>query len=301
MGKRRTEAHVHGILLVDKAPGWTSHDVVARVRRLADQRQVGHTGTLDPMATGLLVVCLGKATRLVEYMSGHDKAYDGEIQLGEATATDDAEGDVVRTARLPVLDDETLRELERRFSGEIMQTPPAFSAVKVRGERAYAAARKGRPVELAARAVRIDRLSLEAISGDRMRVVVECGAGTYVRSLARDIGEALGSAGHLAALRRARVGPFSVGEAWRLEELELLAEAGEFDSAVLAMDEGVSELEAAILASDRGVKVARGEALRVASRGACEAMRIYTTGGEFVGIGRIDGEEMLRGMKVLTL
>jgi tRNA pseudouridine55 synthase len=202
-------------LLVDKPSGWTSHDVVAKVRGLSRQRQIGHTGTLDPMATGLLVLCLGRATRLVEYMVGHDKAYTGIIQLGASTTTDDAEGEVTERAPVPALTADDQRRVAAAFTGRIEQVPPAYSAVKVAGQRAYAVARKGGAVSLGARPVTVYEMALELEGSDRLRIEVRCSSGTYVRSLARDMGVALGTLGHLAALRRKSVGGFGVEDAFR--------------------------------------------------------------------------------------
>ena len=195
--RRKGDSGLTGVLLIDKEPGWTSHDVVARARRLTGQRRIGHTGALDPMATGLLVLCLGRATRLVEYMMPSEKAYEGEIALGQEMDTDDAEGAPTRAGELPegAID---LDALARQFTGEIMQTPPAYSAVKVDGRRAYALAREGETPELKPRPVRVSTLRLERLAPDRLRVNVSCGPGMYVRSLARDIGRAIGCGAHLA-------------------------------------------------------------------------------------------------------
>ena len=174
--RRKGDSGLTGILLIDKEPGWTSHDVVARSRRLTGQRRIGHTGALDPMATGLLVLCLGRATRLVEYMMASEKAYEGEIALGQETDTDDAEGAPTASGEVPA-GDLDLDGIARRFTGEIMQTPPAYSAVKVEGRRAYALAREGETPELRPRPVRVTSLGLERTAPDRLRVDVHCGPG----------------------------------------------------------------------------------------------------------------------------
>lgn len=299
--RSRTEARHHGILLVDKPQGWTSHDVVARVRGLAGQRQIGHTGTLDPLATGLLVLCLGRATRLVEYMAGHDKAYEGTIRLGVATTTDDAEGETVQTAQVPPLTPEVLSSLEASFTGRIDQIPPAFSAVKIGGQRAYAVARKGGVPAMAPRPVTIHRLRLDVADPDTLSVSVECGSGTFVRSLARDIGRDLGSAAHLASLRRTRVGPFDIRGAWTLDQLRVLAAAGQLRDAAVPPDEGVTELAAAILQPSRAAQVAHGERVQVAAEGPLTLARVYDSGGEFVAVGRIGDDRRLQPLKVFTL
>ena len=207
-----------GLLVVDKPAGWTSHDVVGRCRRLAGTRKVGHAGTLDPMATGVLVLGVGRATRLLGHLALTDKAYDATIRLGATTVTDDAEGEVVTTQDASAVTDEALRAGLQALTGAISQVPSAVSAVKVDGVRSYARVRAGEQVELAARSVVVSRLELLARRGDDLDVAVECTSGTYVRALARDLGAALGVGGHLTALRRTRVGPFDLSQARTLEQ-----------------------------------------------------------------------------------
>jgi tRNA pseudouridine55 synthase len=210
---------VDGVVIVDKAGGWTSHDVVARVRRLAKTRRVGHAGTLDPMATGVLVVGVNAATRLLGYLAGHDKDYDATIRLGVTTTTDDAEGDVVATVDATHIQDDAVRAAMAELTGDIQQVPSAVSAIKVGGERAYAKVRRGESVELAARPVRVEEFAVVARNGSDLNVRVRCSAGTYVRALARDLGAALGVGAHLTALRRTRVGSFGLDGARTLDDL----------------------------------------------------------------------------------
>ena len=207
-----------GLLVVDKPAGWTSHDVVGRCRRLAGTRKVGHAGTLDPMATGVLVLGVGRATRLLGHLALTDKAYDATIRLGATTVTDDAEGEVVTTQDASAVSDEAVRAGLAALTGAISQVPSSVSAVKVDGVRSYARVRAGEQVELAARSVVVSRLDLLARRGDDLDVAVECTSGTYVRALARDLGAALGVGAHLTALRRTRVGPFDLGAARTLEQ-----------------------------------------------------------------------------------
>jgi tRNA pseudouridine55 synthase len=218
-----------GLVIVDKPAGWTSHDVVARMRRLAGTRRVGHAGTLDPMATGVLVLGVAKATRLLHHLVLTDKSYTATIRLGQATVTDDRESDVVSSASAAVLDDGTVTAAMEQLTGAVLQVPSAVSAIKVHGERAYKRVREGAEVELAARPVTVSRF--EAVGLDRpsdelldVQVEVECSSGTYVRALARDLGAALGVGGHLTALRRTRVGPFTLAAAVTLDELAALGD-----------------------------------------------------------------------------
>jgi len=301
MSRRRSDSGLDGILLVDKEPGWTSHDVVAKLRGITGQPRAGHTGTLDPAATGLLVVCFGRATRLVEYMTGHDKAYEGEITLGATTDTDDAEGQVLATAAVPVVTSSDLHRLCERFTGDIEQVPPAFSAIKVQGTRAYTAARKGAALVLEPRAVRIDALELELLSPNRLKVSVECGAGTYVRSLARDIGAALGCGGHLAWLRRTRVGGFVVEDSATIAEIEAVAKDNRLASILRAPDEGVMEHDAIVLGGDRARVLSNGERLRVVLQPweASSEVRVYSIDGSFHGIADVRPDGTIAPVKMM--
>lgn len=216
-----------GVLVVDKPAGWTSHDVVGRVRRLAATRKVGHAGTLDPMATGVLVVGIGRATRLLTYLTGADKAYRATVRLGATTVTDDAEGDVLAVTDAAHVTRAAVEAATVPFTGDILQVPATVSAIKVAGERAYARVRAGEDVRLAARPVTVTRFDVlgalpVVVEGTAMLdvdVEVVCSSGTYVRALARDLGAALGVGGHLTALRRTRVGGFGLDVARTVEEL----------------------------------------------------------------------------------
>lgn len=210
----------NGLVVVDKPGGLTSHQVVARVRRLLGTRKVGHAGTLDPMATGLLLVGVNRATRLLGFLAGQDKTYLATIRLGQSTLTDDAEGEILATPGAAAVTDHDVASALPGFRGRISQRPSAVSAIKIDGQRAYARVRAGEEVELAAREVMITRFeilaqrrlrlgSLEVLDLD---VVVDCSTGTYIRALARDLGETLGSGGHLTALRRTRIGAFTLAD-----------------------------------------------------------------------------------------
>ena len=212
-----------GLVVVDKPAGITSHDVVGRCRRIFGTRKVGHAGTLDPMATGLLVVGIERATKILGLLSGASKSYAATIRLGQATATDDAEGDVLQSVSAAGVTDAQIADAIAALRGDIEQRPSSVSAVKVGGERAYRLAREGRAVELAPRSVRVERFDVLAIRRHDelvdVDVEVDCSSGTYIRALARDIGAALGVGGHLTALRRTRVGRFGLDESRTLDEL----------------------------------------------------------------------------------
>lgn len=215
-------------MIVDKPSGMTSHDVVSRLRRLAHTRKVGHAGTLDPMATGVLVLGVGKATRLLTHLVLADKAYTATVRLGQTTVTDDAEGEVTATASAADVTEAAARTAMRSFVGDIEQMPSAVSAIKVDGKRSYQRVRAGEQVTLAARPVHVAHFELLGVrrTGDLLDidVAVECSSGTYVRALARDLGAVLGTGGHLTALRRTRVGGFTLDRARTLDQLATLVD-----------------------------------------------------------------------------
>jgi tRNA pseudouridine55 synthase len=218
-----------GLVVVDKPAGMTSHDVVARIRRLAGTRKVGHAGTLDPMATGVLLVGVNRATRLLGHLTLTEKAYDATVRLGASTTTDDAEGETLTTASVRHVTEDDVRSAAGRFIGDIEQKPSAVSAIKVDGKRAYARVRDGEDVDLPARPVTVHELLVtdvrpaEGLTGGVLDVdvSVRCSSGTYIRAIARDLGAELGTGGHLTALRRTAVGPFTLADA---HELDALAE-----------------------------------------------------------------------------
>ncbi len=232
-----------GLVVVDKSGGMTSHDVVSRVRRIAHTRRVGHGGTLDPMATGVLILGVGRATRLLTYVIGAHKRYLGTIRLGQSTITDDAEGDIVSTTSAASVSDDAIRTGLLAQTGEISQVPSAVSAIKVDGKRAYKMVRDGEAPELASRRVTVSRLDVLAIrrSDDFVDVDVDvvCSSGTYIRAIARDLGAALGVGGHLTALRRTAVGGFTIDAAVTLEDLAERADAGG-DPLSMTLDEAAA-------------------------------------------------------------
>jgi tRNA pseudouridine55 synthase len=249
-----------GLLVVDKPAGWTSHDVVGRCRRLAGTKKVGHAGTLDPMATGVLVLGVGRATRLLGHLSLTDKSYEATIRLGVTTVTDDAEGEVLEQLDASGVTDEALAVAMRALTGELRQVPSSVSAVKVDGVRSYARVRAGESVELVARPVTVSRFALLARRGDELDVTVECTSGTYVRALARDLGAALGVGGHLTALRRTRVGPFGVASARTLEQLAQELVILPLDAAVAAF------LPRRELSAEEAVALSYGQKLAASQR-----------------------------------
>jgi tRNA pseudouridine55 synthase len=217
-----------GLVIVDKSPGMTSHDVVGRCRRLFGTRKVGHAGTLDPMATGVLVVGIERATKILGLLTATDKTYLATIRLGQSTSTEDAEGEALQTVPAGHVTDDQIEQAVAELRGEIDQVPSAVSAIKVGGERAYKLVREGKAPQLAARRVRISRFCVEEVRRVEdfvdVDVTVDCSSGTYIRALARDVGVALGVGGHLTALRRTKVGRYGLDEARTLEQLGDAAE-----------------------------------------------------------------------------
>ena len=261
----------HGFLNIAKPTACTSHDVVNAVRRVMGQRRVGHAGTLDPLATGVLVVGVGHGTRLIEYLAATHKTYRADILLGRTTTTDDCAGETLQERPVTV-DEAAVRATIGQFTGTIAQVPPAFAAVHVEGTRAYVRARRGETVALEPRQVTIFRLEVLELQLPRLTLEVECSTGTYVRALARDLGEALGSGGHLAALSRTRVGAFSLDEAIPLSALEgRVADQG-WQATLLPLDLPLQHWPARHLTDAETTQVLNG--VRVAADGAVALGRL---------------------------
>jgi tRNA pseudouridine55 synthase len=250
-----------GLVVVDKPAGWTSHDVVGKLRKVYGQRRVGHAGTLDPDATGVLLVGLGRVTRLLRFLQDTTKTYRARVRFGIATDTLDASGAVLEKAEMPLTDEQVTRAASA-FLGESEQVPPMVSALKVRGERLYALARRGEEVDRAARPIRIDRMEVDAFEPGpypEATVVLDCSSGTYVRSFAADLGAALGGCAHLAELRRLRVGSFGIGDAHGLEAI-----TADPSGVVLSPRAAMRDLEPIVV---------RGDEVRAVSHGATFAAR----------------------------
>ncbi|MEO7910189.1 MAG: tRNA pseudouridine(55) synthase TruB [Roseiflexaceae bacterium] len=253
---------MHGFLNIDKPAGMTSHDVVAHIRRAAHQKRVGHAGTLDPAATGVLVVALGNATRLIEYVQDTtSKRYLATVQLGATTTTDDAEGMVLVTAAVPPLDQAALEQALELFRGEIMQVPPMYSALHHQGRRLHELAREGIVVERAARPVTIERLELLDWASPLLTLDIVCSKGTYIRSLAHDLGEALGCGAHLQALRRTAVGTFLIEQATPLGLLE--ENHDRIMSTILSPEIAVADWPAVTLGAEDVRQVRNGMAIKL--------------------------------------
>mgnify|MGYP001203312565 CR=1 FL=1 len=219
-----------GVIIIDKNSGITSHDVVSLVRKALGIRKVGHCGTLDPLATGLLMICVGKYTRLSPWLMSVDKEYVSTFEFGSYSNTDDADGSITRIEENSQIEESLLRDRLTRFHGEIMQVPPIYSAIRVGGQRSYKRARKGREVKLQPRSVTVNKMDLLRFSYPEATFKIKCSKGTYIRSLARDLGEACGSAGYVRQLRRTKVGSVGIDHAITIEELQKRCDQGDIDS-----------------------------------------------------------------------
>lgn len=297
-----------GVLIIDKPAGLTSHDVIARVRKIINERRVGHTGTLDPFATGVLVVLVGRATRLAQFLSGAEKEYEAVIRLGYATDTGDLTGSRVddgqshaKAQSAQSLSEVDIKSALVSLHGEIEQTPPMYSARKIAGRKLYELARRGEEVER--KAVRVTVSEFEAMSRDGpllkenndgtrdLAVRVVCSAGTYVRKLAEDFGRGLGTAAHLAALRRARAGDFRIADAITLDRLNDLADSDATREALISPDATLSHLPAVELSSEDARRVCHGMDLSVASTWSDgQLVRMRDAGGQLIAVGTYDEE-----------
>jgi tRNA pseudouridine55 synthase len=272
-----------GVLRVDKPVGPTSHDAVAAVRRALHTRRVGHTGTLDPFASGLLLVCVGQATRVAEYLSGLDKRYTATVRLGSATDTDDVTGATISQADAGAVTEDAVEQVLATMRGTILQRPPAYSAKKRDGERAYAAARAGRPMLLEPVAVVIHDLRTTSFTLPDIELDVRCGSGTYIRAIARDLGEALGVGAHLTALRRTAVGAHSVDDAVPLDDL---GDEARLAGALMSTAEALSHLPSVQLDARQVADVRHGRAIHAGGDDTgADPCVVLAAGADVVGIG----------------
>lgn len=279
---------MNGVIVVDKPPGWTSHDVVNRMRRLAATKKVGHLGTLDPMATGVLPLVLNRATRLAQFFVKSEKVYEGEIRFGWSTDSYDADGEPTSEKRDIALAAGELDAVFERFRGTFPQTPPPVSAKKVQGRPAYVAARKNLPVDLPPVEVTVYDLRILRVEGATVEVRVHCSAGTYLRSIAHDAGQILGCGAFLASLRRTAAGPFEIGQARTLEALAALAEAGRIADALVPAAQLLPEFPLEVVDHITETQIRQGRDFRVSPFRAREGVRFVKAvnrEGELIAIG----------------
>ena len=303
MGRRRNSGrNVSGILLLDKPLGMTSNDALQRVKRMYHARKAGHTGSLDPLATGLLPICFGDATKMSAYLLDADKRYQVRVKLGVTTATADTEGEVIATASTEGIGEEEVRAKLAEFSGEIEQLPPMYSALKHKGERLYKLARQGIEVEREPRKITIFSLEMSDCSLPEFSLDVHCSKGTYVRTLAEDIGNALGCGAHVTALRRTGVGPYDEPQMVSVEALEKAREQGVkgLDSLLLPVESSVGHWPEVRLSDDAAYYMKMGQAVLVPQAPTEGWVRIYSKEGAFMGVGCILDDGKVQPKRLLS-
>lgn len=298
MNTKRIKRDVSGVLLLDKPVGITSNAALQIAKRLYRAAKAGHTGILDPMASGLLPLCLGEATKFAQYPTDADKTYEAVIKLGETTDTGDADGQILSQRPVAV----SRVEIERvvsQFTGLILQTPPMYSALKHQGQPLYKYARKGIEIERAPRAVTLHQIAILNFDGDILSIRVTCSKGTYIRVLAEDIGEQLGCGAHLTGLRRTQVGAFTLSDAITLDALEALSEA-ERDSKLLPPDRLVESLSEIVLDQDAAYYLRQGQAIWLPKLQLHQRFRIYDEKHIFIGVGEVGDEGKLQPSRLVV-
>jgi len=301
LARRRKGRRISGILLLDKPAGMSSNAALQKVKWFYKAAKAGHTGSLDPLATGLLPVCLGEATKASAFLLDADKRYVTTVRLGEKTSTADAEGEVIDTAPVPVVTLERLSEVLESFLGDIEQLPPMYSAVKHQGERLYKLAREGVEVERKPRTITIHDLACLDFDGVNLQLDIHCSKGTYVRTLAEDISEALGTVGHVAELRRTAVGPFSDVDMVSLEQLEALAPEGfeALDRLLLPIDSGLMHWPEVRLNADASHYLQQGQPVFCPGAPSSGWVRVYDHEERFLGAGEINHDGLVAPKRLM--
>ena len=298
--RKQAARDLAGFLLLDKAPGMTSNRALQRARRVFDARKAGHTGSLDPLATGMLPVCFGAATKVAQFALAANKTYEVTGLLGSATDTGDADGKVICEEPVSGIDRQTIEAVLAQFRGPIEQVPPMYSALKHQGRRLYELARAGIEVERAVRQVQIHELVLTDCDLPSFSLRVSCSKGTYIRSLVADIAVALGTVGHVVALRRVSVDPFAGQRMWRLDELEELAESGQSLDAecLLPVDCVLAHWPRITLDAERERRIRHGQKLQLAGSDTAGLHAVYSEEAVFIGIGEVDTEGRLAPRRI---
>lgn len=292
MSRTRQPARLHGLLVIDKPAGWTSHDVVAKIRRLTGERRVGHAGTLDPMATGVLPVAVGDATRVIEYLADADKTYEADIAFGVETDSYDADGRVTRVSDSNAITENAIHQALDQFRGEIVQVPPMHAAIRVGGVRLYELARQGIEIEREPRRLSVYELDLLRWSPPVVTLRIRCSKGFYVRSLAHDLGQALSVGAHLENLVRTSTGPFTLCDAWRMAELAQLDRDGlaaQWPTVALHPDAMLTGMDALVLDESARTRWRQGQPI-AATAPSTGAVSVYADDGTWLGIGEASSD-----------
>ena len=294
---KRELRDVDGLLILDKPSGLTSNKCLQQVKHLLRAAKAGHTGALDPLASGVLPLCFGEATKISQFLLDSDKSYRARIKLGITTTTGDSEGDTVAITDVPAIASAHIEAVLQRFRGVITQQPSIYSALKQNGVPLYKLARAGKEIEPKFRDVTIHALQLLAHDGTELEIEVSCSKGTYVRTLAEDIGKALGTGAHITALRRLKAGPFALEASLTMDEMVRLAESGELDARLLAPDQAISDMPSVLLDAEQTRRLRQGQVVIQTKFAGSANVRVYC-GAEFVGLGEI-GEGQLWAKRLL--
>lgn len=286
----------NGVLNINKPAGWTSHDVVAQTRKLLKNKKIGHAGTLDPDATGVLVVCIGKATKLVEYLTGMDKEYEATMHLGETTTTQDASGEIIEKKSWDSVQQEDLARCLSHFTGEIFQIPSSYSAIKIGGIPSYKLARKGKAVEIPGRTINIHKIDFLGKEGSDVLLRINCSKGTYIRTLCHDMGTFLGTGAHLLSLKRIRSGIFNIKDSISLEDMEECIESRKLEELIYEMEEVMAGFPSISIDETNERKIIHGTPLFLNSgeekfleRGGLVCLK--SRSGSLLALGVFEGEE----------
>lgn len=296
-GPKRETREVDGLLVLDKPSGLTSNKCLQQVKHLLHAAKAGHTGALDPLASGVLPLCFGEATKVSQFLLDSDKVYRATVKLGITTTTGDSEGEVLSKASVPVLSTAQVEATLAKFRGVITQQPSIYSALKQNGVPLYKLARAGKEIEPKFRDVTIYKLDLLVFAGDVLEIEVSCSKGTYVRTLAEDIGKTLGTGAHITALRRLKAGPFALESSLKMAEMETLASAGTLDARLIPLDTAISHLPSVQLDAEQTRCLRQGKTVPLAAA-AAQDVRVYC-GEEFIGLGELDAEGLLHAKRLL--
>lgn len=303
MGRRNKKGrNITGIVIIDKPTGRSSNHVLQQVKRLFDAKKAGHTGALDPLATGVLPICLGEATKVSSYLLDADKAYHVTCKLGEITDSGDSDGEVLSTSDIPEFDEQTLLDILPKFIGEQDQVPPMFSALKYNGQPLYKLARQGIEVERKSRRITIYDIQLLSVTKDSFTLAVRCSKGTYIRTLVEDISHALGSGGHVVMLRRVAAAGYTQQQAITIEQLEIIAEEGiqALDAELLPTEEALPDWPEIIATDEMVIALRHGQTIKVEQPFTAANVRLFDSKNEFLGLGEMSEQGVVAPKRVFV-